>query len=318
MAMASSSCIRLHSRTLLAVARRRPPRASLGRRATASAAGPTTATQSAIPAVAGGDASKYPTSTATTTSATSAFKIKAAVAAVALFGSGFLAGRVSTPPDDPSAALVVLPNGLPRTCCNDTDEKHNSTAPDESILSEAQFHLPARLRSLVGADNVHDGRRLTPATAPFLTPARATSHLQYTALCIVTPRHLHHVVDVVEAAVAADCVVLVQGQNTGLTGGSVPRPTVAKGLTHDKTTEKHNTRPVVLVSLKHLDAIFPLDDGKRVVCLAGVGLASVRACANIVDACIGLYGEYTKESSLTQRHTRTFFILSCLILVVCN
>ena len=61
----------------------------------------------------------------------------------------------------------------------------------------------------------------------------------------------------------ADCVIVPQGANTGLTGGSVPRAN-----TGDK-------RPIVVVSMKHMDAFFPIDGGKRVVCMAGAGLATL-------------------------------------------
>lgn len=175
----------------------------------------------------------------------------ASIACVSL-SIGFAAGRYSAPPpDNNNNNPSILPNGLPRTCCDD-----EAPLP----LTEVQFHLPEKLQKIVGQENVLDGRQLDTRTTSFLKGARLGFG---PALCIVTPRQLHHVVDVVEAAVQAGCVVLPQGQNTGLTGGSVPH-------THDPR------RPVVLLSMKHLDAIFPLDDGKRVVCLAGVGLASVR------------------------------------------
>lgn len=46
------------------------------------------------------------------------------------------------------------------------------------------------------------------------------------------------------------------------TGGSVPRM-------------QADDRPTVVVSMKELDTVFPIDNGERVVCLAGVGLASL-------------------------------------------
>jgi hypothetical protein len=88
-------------------------------------------------------------------------------------------------------------------------------------------------------------------------------------------------VNVVEACVEADCIILPQGQNTGLTGGSVPR-------------QNETGRPVVLISFKHLDAMFPIDDGQRVVCMAGVGLASVGCCRRhpIVSVSFNLKSSY--------------------------
>jgi D-lactate dehydrogenase (quinone) len=196
-------------------------------------------------------------SSASTSTKVPSFQWPQVAAAAALFGAGYSVGRFVVPKDPSTKEQSVLPNGLPRTCCDSKE----STRP----LSEEQFNLAKRLKNIVGDQNVHDGRSLDTVTAPFLTPARVTGYGGGAALCIVTPRHLHHVADVVEAALAADCTILVQGQNTGLTGGSVPRSSEARD----------SQRPVVLLSLKHLDAIFPIDDGERVVCLAGVGLASV-------------------------------------------
>lgn len=151
-----------------------------------------------------------------------------------------------------------LPNGLPRTCCD---------APEDKLTPEQQA-LPERLQKIVGKENVLDGRVATTRTLPFLRGARIG---EGRALCIVTPQYLQQVVDVVQAAVNANAVVLPQGQNTGLTGGSVPRHYTQSG----DGTDDDEFRPVVVLSLKHLNRIFPIDDGQRLVCLAGTGLAEV-------------------------------------------
>lgn len=148
----------------------------------------------------------------------------------------------------------VLPNGYPRTCCD----------PPKDTLSDEQKMLLTTLKRVVGSENVLDGRTSTTANMAYLKGARLG---EGQALCIVTPRHLHEVVDCVEAIVDADCVVLPQGQNTGLTGGSVP---------HTSGSE----RPTVILCMKHLNRMFPIDDGKRVVCLAGVGLATLQEFLN--------------------------------------
>ena len=36
-----------------------------------------------------------------------------------------------------------------------------------------------------------------------------------------------------------------------------------------------DTRPAVVLSMKRLDTHFPIDDGKRVVCLAGCGISTL-------------------------------------------
>jgi hypothetical protein len=38
----------------------------------------------------------------------------------------------------------------------------------------------------------------------------------------------------------------------------------------------HHHHMTIVLSMKYLNAIFPLDDGQRVCCMAGVGLATVR------------------------------------------
>lgn len=159
--------------------------------------------------------------------------------------TGVAIGRWSIPSKEDYRAL---PSGLPRTCCDED-------------LTDAQRALPTKLSRVVGKGNVLDGRKETTQTLPFLTGARLGGGGQ--ALAIVTPRSLQDVVQCVKLIVDAKCVILPQGANTGLTGGSVPR----------KNTK--DNRPVVLISMKYLDAIFPIDGGKRVVCMAGAGLATL-------------------------------------------
>lgn len=177
-----------------------------------------------------------------------------AVAGLCL-SAGFTLGQAYRRPEESTDhSHDHLPNGLPRTCCDAADDR----------LSETQKALPDTLKQIVGKENVMDGRVDSTRTMPFLRGARLG---QGRALCIVTPRFLQDVVDVVQAIVDADAVVLPQGQNTGLTGGSVPR-NYSEG-------DDEDYRPVVVLSLKHLNRIFPIDDGQRVVCLAGTGLADV-------------------------------------------
>lgn len=148
-----------------------------------------------------------------------------------------------------------LPDGQPRACC-ETTETTAVTAP----LTKEQIELPAKLRKIVGDENVLEAHDVSsPHTAAYLKGARLG---EAPALCIVTPRRLHHVVSIVQAVLDAGATILPQGQNTGLTGGSVPRP--------------EQQRPTVVLSMKYLNAIVPLDNGKRMICFAGTGLATVR------------------------------------------
>lgn len=160
--------------------------------------------------------------------------------------SGFIAGRASYPPPDEDTH--VLPTGLPRSCC------------EGPALTEKQQELVKTLKWIVGKDNILDGREENSITTTFLRGARLGHG---TALAIVRPTKLKQVADVVQAVADAGCVVVVQGSNTGLTGGSVPR-------------QQGDDRPTVVISMKYLDTIFPIDNGERVVCLAGVGLATLK------------------------------------------
>ena len=184
------------------------------------------------------------------------------IAAVSLT-IGFVAGlQYSSDSEQKSKeGSLVLPNGLPRTCCDSPDKNNDK-------LTDAQKALFRTFRRIVGKENVLDGQVDNTKTSQYLKGAR----LGYgNALCIVKPQKLLHVIQIVQEAIDADCVVLVQGQNTGLTGGSVPRNSNSKE--HDD--EQHENRPTVLISMTDLDTIFPIDGGNRVVCLGGAGLATL-------------------------------------------
>ncbi|RVT85729.1 D-lactate dehydrogenase [Rhodobacteraceae bacterium CCMM004] len=75
------------------------------------------------------------------------------------------------------------------------------------------------------------------------------------ALAVVAPGSLIEMWRVLEAAVAADCIVIMQAANTGLTEGSAP-----KG---------RYDRPVIVVSTLRLDRLHLLDGGRQVLSLPG-------------------------------------------------
>lgn len=78
-------------------------------------------------------------------------------------------------------------------------------------------------------------------------------------LAVVVPGTLLEQWQVLQAAVAADCVVIMQAANTGLTGGSTPF-----GGDYD--------RPVVLISTRRLAGIQVIQEGQQVICLPGATL----------------------------------------------
>lgn len=174
----------------------------------------------------------------------SLFKSPLVVVGVSLT-TGFAVGRWSSLQQQQDQQRV-LPSGLPRSCCEDNIQ-----------LTDEQKALPDQLSQIVGKKNM-----IQPSQSlPFLKGARLGGHGQ--ALAIVTPTTLQQVVDCISLVVKVNCVVLPQGSNTGLTGGSVPRV----------NTGDH--RPLVLISMKHLPQFVPLDQGKRVLCWAGAGLATL-------------------------------------------
>ena len=78
-------------------------------------------------------------------------------------------------------------------------------------------------------------------------------------LAVVVPGTLLEQWQVLQAAVEADCIVIMQAANTGLTGGSTPF-----GDDYD--------RPVVLMSTRRLAGIQIIRDGQQVICLPGATL----------------------------------------------
>lgn len=78
-------------------------------------------------------------------------------------------------------------------------------------------------------------------------------------LAVVAPGSLVEQWQVLQIAVDADCIVIMQAANTGLTGGSTPF-----GDDYD--------RPVVLMSTRRLAGIQVINEGKQVICLPGATL----------------------------------------------
>ena len=186
---------------------------------------------------------------------------------------GFAAGRQSFRTPEEEERVKQLPKGYPLACCGDNmsatthSQSTNCTSCDstETALSAEHQELIKTLKRIVGGKaNLLDGREETTETANYLKGARMG---RGTALAIARPTKLKQVPELVQAAVDAGCAVLVQGSNTGLTGGSVPR-------------SQTDGRPTVVISMKHFDTVFPIDDGEKVVCLAGVGLASLKHFVN--------------------------------------
>ena len=140
---------------------------------------------------------------------------------------------------DASNRARVMPSRN-RTCC------------EAAEISPASADLVATLRKIVGDEHVL---------------ARGGDQSRYTkgqrlgegaALAVVRPGNLTEAVAALRACAAAGVAIVPQGANTGLTGGSVPRDECE--------------RPSIVLSLRRLQRIVPLDGGGKVLCLAGTGI----------------------------------------------
>ena len=123
---------------------------------------------------------------------------------------------------------------------------------DTRCEPNAQTHLAARLRSIVGA------RHLITA------PARMRRHVAGyrsgvgTALAVARPGTLVEQWRVLQACIAADCIVIFQAANTGLTGGSTP--------------DGPYDRSVVIENTMRIKGLHLIGDGAQAICLPGTTL----------------------------------------------
>lgn len=105
-----------------------------------------------------------------------------------------------------------------------------------------------RLRGIVGRSHVLIG----DAAAPFATGYRFGGGQVEAA---VRPGSLVELWRTAQACVAADCIVIAQAANTGLTGGSTP--------------DGGYDRPVVVINTGRISGVHLIGGGRQAVCLAG-------------------------------------------------
>jgi D-lactate dehydrogenase (quinone) len=128
------------------------------------------------------------------------------------------------------------------------------------MISRTVTHegLLARLRKIVGRRHV---LTRSDQTRWFRTGFRFGGG---PVLAAVKPGSLVELWQVLRACVTNDKVVIMQAANTGLTGGSTP-----DGENYD--------REIVIVNTLRLDAVYPIREGRQVVCFPGATLFSSRA-----------------------------------------
>ena len=147
--------------------------------------------------------------------------------------------------------LRTLPPGY-RSCCEAHDDRSGSgeVRPREvgtgvGLSPAAASSLREQLQQLVGAANVQ------------LSAVQKGARLgQGEAFAVVSPGSIQQAVELLQLCVDAGVNVLPQGANTGLTGGSVPR----------------EGRPTVVINMKRMNTIQPLEDGNKLCCMAGAGI----------------------------------------------
>uniref|UniRef100_A0A7S2KDW8 FAD-binding PCMH-type domain-containing protein n=1 Tax=Leptocylindrus danicus TaxID=163516 RepID=A0A7S2KDW8_9STRA len=150
---------------------------------------------------------------------------------------------------------------------NDDSSNSNSNDINTCCSWDNAKQLTAKLTRIVGEEHVL--QKKSAAKSIYLKGAR----LGYgEALCVVRPGTLSEAVECLKAIVESGAVVVPQGANTGLTGGSVPR-----------SSGSHDPRPSVVLSMRRLNLITPMDDGTKLLCFAGAGIADVGKSANAFD-----------------------------------
>ncbi|MGF0333916.1 D-lactate dehydrogenase [Ectopseudomonas toyotomiensis] len=113
--------------------------------------------------------------------------------------------------------------------------------------------LLAQMRQIVGSNHVLTDEQ---ATRRFRKGHRTG---EGNVLAVVRPGSLLEQWRILQAAVAADRIVIMQAANTGLTGGSTP-----DGADYD--------REIVLISTLRITGVQLINDGEQVVCLPGATL----------------------------------------------
>lgn len=124
------------------------------------------------------------------------------------------------------------------------------TAAATTVTREA---LLAQMRQIVGSSHVLTDEQ---ATRRFRKGHRTG---EGNVLAVVRPGSLLEQWRILQAAVAADRIVIMQAANTGLTGGSTP-----DGDDYD--------REIVLISTLRITGVQLINDGQQVVCLPGATL----------------------------------------------
>ncbi len=122
-----------------------------------------------------------------------------------------------------------------------------------AAASTTRDSLLAQMRQIVGSSHVLTDEQ---ATRRFRKGHRTG---EGNVLAVVRPASLLEQWRILQAAVAADRIVIMQAANTGLTGGSTP-----DGADYD--------REIVLISTLRITGVQLINDGQQVVCLPGATL----------------------------------------------
>lgn len=161
------------------------------------------------------------------------------------YGYGIMNPNPNGDDDSTTHAHHVLPSGQPRTCCEEDESS-------QKLLSE--------LQNVVGTSHV-----ITPNSSSISPYLRGMRLGEGPALCVVRPASISQAIKCLQLILYHEYVVIPQGANTGLTGGSVPRG--------------GHSRPAVVLNMTRLDTIHPVDNGTKILCFAGAGIATAQQVA---------------------------------------
>ena len=145
--------------------------------------------------------------------------------------------------------LDIIP--MNRTSCDD-----NNNSPK---FGPQHLQLVHTLRRIVGLNNCRDGI--------YGTIEEVQTH-EANVLAIVQPTKLRQLQEILRESADAGCAIVVQ-RSDDTEAGNPP---------------SNDERPTVMISMKHFDTIIPIDNGERVLCLAGVKLGDLeRFCHEEFD-----------------------------------
>ncbi len=131
-------------------------------------------------------------------------------------------------------------------------------------MNSNQKILIKKFKSIIGSKNV---LTYLSETAPYRKGFRFGKG---DALAVVIPNTILEQWELIKVCVDADCIIILQAANTGLTGGSTP-----SGNNYD--------RDVIIISTLKIDNIYLINNGEQAISLSGATLHRLEEKLNRVE-----------------------------------